>query len=311
MHNHVLQSKLWEEFKNAYGTPTVRAGNVLYTKHKIPFTPYYYGYSPRINPFEIDFKVLKESLQSENCVAVQFDVPNITIDDKKYKEALSILENHCTKSPRDEFAKGNFLVDLTKSEEDLFNAMHKKHKYNVKYAQRNGVTVRSSIDKKDFETFFKIYSSTGERQRYYSRSKRYLETIWETFSKEGAVYLLMAEYQKEVLASWMFFTYENVLYYPYGGMLETHKDLHPSCLLGWEAIKFGKKQGCKVFDMWGASEDLSNKDDHYYGFSHFKEKFGATHVVYMSSYDFVVNQAFYKAFIAANSLRWGILNLLK
>jgi lipid II:glycine glycyltransferase (peptidoglycan interpeptide bridge formation enzyme) len=81
--------------------------------------------------------------------------------------------------------------------------------------------------------------------------------------------------------------------------------------LGWEAIKFGKKMGCELFDMWGAAEDMSKKSDPYYGFSVFKEKFGARHVTYIDSYDFVINEPMYKMFTTANNIRWKLLEILK
>ena len=311
MGNHVMQSKAWEEFKNIYGTPAIRVGNVLYTKHKIPFTSFYYAYSPRVNPFKIDFEGLKQSLKTENCIAVHFDVPNITIDNPKFSEAERIFKDNCVRSPRDEFAKGNFFVDLTKSEEELSQNMHKKHRYNVRVAEKKGVTVRESTSDKDFEVFFKMYHETGERQKYYSRNKRYLKIIWDIFKKENIVHLLVAEHEGTSLAAWMFYIYENVLYYPYGGMDDRYKSLYASNILGWEAIKFGKKMGCTLFDMWGASEDMSNKSDPYYGFSLFKAKFGAKHVTYIDSYDLVVNESMYKMFTAANSVRWKLLNMLK
>ena len=311
MGNHILQSNAWEEFKNTYGTPAIRVGRVLYTKHKIPFTSFYYAYSPRVNPFEIDFKSLEESLKKEDCIALHLDVPNITVDNPKFLDAKKILDEKCVRSPRDEFAKGNFFVDLTKSEEELSQNMHKKHRYNVRVAEKKGVTVRESTSDKDFEVFFKMYHETGERQKYYSRNKRYLKIIWDIFKKENIVHLLVAEHEGTSLAAWMFYIYENVLYYPYGGMDDRYKSLYASNILGWEAIKFGKKMGCTLFDMWGASEDMSNKSDPYYGFSLFKAKFGAKHVTYIDSYDLVVNESMYKMFTAANSVRWKLLNMLK
>ena len=95
------------------------------------------------------------------------------------------------------------------------------------------------------------------------------------------------------------------------GSTERDKDVQASCLLGWEAIKFGKSKGCGLFDMWGASEDMSNKSDPYYGFSVFKEKFGATHVNYIDSYDYVINNSLYKMFTLANNVRWKLLSILR
>ena len=46
-------------------------------------------------------------------------------------------------------------------------------------------------------------------------------------------------------------------------------------------------------------------------FSLFKEKFGARHVTYIDSYDFVINEPVYKMFIVVNDMRWRLLNILK
>lgn len=313
MKRHILQSELWEKFKNSYGTPAVRVENIVYTKHKIPFTSFYYGYCPRVNPFDINFEKVGNSLKKNSCVAVHFDVPNVTQDDPEAKKAMEIFEKNtkCSISPRAEFAKGNFLLDLTKSEDEILSGMHKKHRYNIRLAQKKGVVVRESTDDKDFDIFFNLYWETGKRQKFFARSRTYLEKVWKTFREANADFLLIAEYEGKPLSAWMLLIYDGVLYYPYGGSTEEDRHVQSSCLVGWEAIKFGKKMGYTLFDMWGASEDMSNKSDPYFGFSLFKEKFGGRHVTYIPSYDFVINEPVYKMFTAANNVRWKLLNILK
>lgn len=312
MARHVLQSELWEKFKNSYGTPTVRVGeNMFYTKHKIPFSSYFYAYSPRVNPFDIDFDKVKASLEENSCVAIQFDVPNITIDSSNAQKAVELFNNKCVLSERHEFAKGNFYVDLTKSEEELFDNMHKKHRYSVRYAKEKGVVIRQSTNDKDFEIFFKLYSETGKRAKFFARSRSYMEKVWHTFKEAGCGYFIIAEFEGKPLTAWLLIKFGDVLYYPYGGSTVENRNLQPSCLVGWEAIMLGKKLGCKLFDMWGASENIEDRSDPFHGFSIFKAKFGAKHVVYIPSYDLVINPAAYKLFITANNIRWKLLGLLR
>ncbi len=189
--------------------------------------------------------------------------------------------------------------------------MHRKHRYIIGLAQRRGVLVRESTNDADFDAFYDLYAETAKRQKFFGRSKTYLGKVWKIFREENSSFLLIAEHEGEPLSAWMLLTYEKVLYYPYGGSTERDKNLQSSCLLGWEAIKFGKKMGCELFDMWGAAEDMSNKSDQYYGFSVFKQKFGAKHVTYINSYDFVINEPVYKMFTVANDVRWKLLNILK
>lgn len=311
MKQHVLQSALWAEFKNSYGTSALFAGNVMYTKHAIPFSPNFYAYSPRIDPFVVDFEALKKSLAENFCINVHFDVPNIIKGSDKEAKAVELLEKYCVTSPRSEFAKGNFIMDLTLSEEELLKNMHNKQRYNIGYAQKKGLVSRLAKDDADFDKFFTLYEETGKRQKFYYRSYKYLKTIWDIFHNAGSADIILTEYNGKPLAGWFMMTYENVLYYVYGGSSEELKNLQASCLIGWDAIKYGKSKNCSVFDMWGASYDINDTTDPYYGFTNFKSKFGGKHVQYIDSYDFVINQSMYKMFNTANNLRWKFLNILR
>ena len=311
MFKHVLQSELWQEFKNSFGTPAIMSGGVLYTKHKIPFTNYYYAYSPRVNPFSIDFDTLRSSLEGNQCVAIHFDVPNIIKNTEEELQAQQIFRSRCTKSMREEFAKANFLLDLNQSEDIILQNMHNKQRYNINYSIKKGVKVRKAEGESDFNIFYSLYKETGNRQGFYFRSEKYLKKVWEIFSRDNSCDILIAEYEGKPLSSWMLVTYDNILYYPYGGSTENMKNLQANCLIGWEAIKYGKLKGCSIFDMWGASEDLNDTKDPYFGFSQFKAKYGGKHVLYMDSFDFILNPPAYKMFNLANNLRWKVLNLLR
>src|SRR3989344_417827 len=110
---HIVQSPEWGEFKTAYGTTAVRVENIQYTKHKIPFLNLYYANSPKVNPFEINFEFLEKSLRENNCIAVNFDVPNVLADSEEAPKALEILRKHCVKSPKNTFAKWTVILDIT------------------------------------------------------------------------------------------------------------------------------------------------------------------------------------------------------
>jgi len=71
---HVVQSPEWEKFKSSYGTETVRVGEVLYTKHRIPFTNFHYGYCPKTDPFVVDFNAIRKSLEVNNCINLNFEI---------------------------------------------------------------------------------------------------------------------------------------------------------------------------------------------------------------------------------------------
>ena len=63
--------------------------------------------------------------------------------------------------------------------------------------------------------------------------------------------------------------------------------------------------------MWGAAIDPNDTTDSYHGFTEFKMRFGGEHILYMDSFDFVVNPFMYYVFNLANKIRWIILKALK
>lgn len=309
---HIVQSPVWEKFKQAFGTPTVRVGEFFYTKHAIPFTGKFYAYCPKVDPFKIDFVALKASLEKEKCVAINFDIPNVLVDSNQAKDAKELFESAgCILAPRSTFTQYNLLLDLQPSEEELLVRMHPKHRYNIKLAQKNGVKVREASTPEDFEIFYTLVVQTAERQGFYIHPKSYYRKIWEILGKENVAKILIASYKDEPLASWMFFIFDNVIYYPYGGSSDKHMTLHASNLIGWEGILLGKRYNCREFDMWGANADLDDKADPYWGFTNFKTKFGPRHVQYIPSYDLVLNPPVYNIFNLENKIRWAILKFKK
>ena len=103
-YKHFLQSEKWGEFKTNYGTPAVNAGGVQYTKHKIPFTQFFVGYAPKVDPKAIDFGALKKSALEENCAYINLDCP-MTIQGQNDSEAISLLNSNAAKAKKSTFDK--------------------------------------------------------------------------------------------------------------------------------------------------------------------------------------------------------------
>ena len=311
LQKHIVQSPEWAEFKTAYGTKVIKCGDLVYSKHHLPFSPYFVAYCPKVNPQIIDWEQLTKSLKDENCVSINFDVPNVIKETEEEKTAVGIFNVQCQKSVRETFAGNTVLMDLTKSEDELLASMHPKHRYNLRLAQKHGITIEKVTDQTGFDEFFDLLYATSLRQKYYIHPKHYYQKAWEILSANNMCHILTAEHGGEALSSWMLFTYQSVLYYPYGGSADKLQNYFPSNLLGWEAIKLGKSLGCNTFDMWGAAKDPDDQTDSWWGFTNFKLKFGGRLVKFMDSYDYIVNYKVYKMFNLANDIRWKILKLIR
>lgn len=293
---HPLQSWEWGEFRKKTGIEVVRLGRhkedklietAQITIHQIPFTKYTIGYFPKGNaPSQEMIKALTELGKKYNCIFIKLE-PNIQKDIKilRYEDIKT--------SPHPLFTKYTFQLDLTKSEEELLKNMYSKTRYNIRVAEKHGVMVKQDDSNKAFETYLALMQETTKRQKYFAHTEHYHRLMWETLEPSGIAHLLEADYQGQTLVSWVVFLFNGILYYPYGASSNLYRNVMASNLMMWEVIKWGKKNGAKLFDMWGALGPDPNPEDSWYGFHRFKQGYGVKHIEFIGSYDLVINRNLY------------------
>lgn len=308
---HPLQSEKWGKFREKTGVKVIRSGNLQLTIHPIPHTKYTIGYVPKgpdIDKGTLD--TLSVIGKKENCIFIQLE-PNIEKKDGKKYNFKNLIP-----SSRPLLTKYTFILDLTKSEEELLENMHPKTRYNIRLAEKKGVKIIEDNSDKAFEEYLRLTKETTQRQKFYAHSESYHKSMWEVLkAKNGeeinesklTEHLFKATYNGEVLVTWIVFVLGDALYYPYGASSSNHREVMASNLMMWEMIKFGKKLGLKKFDMWGALGPNPDNKDPFYGFHKFKEGYGARHVEFVGSYDYILNKKLYLTYNILNNLRWQIL----
>lgn len=319
--SHIIQSWAWGDFRKKTGVGVERIGffkngklasAYQITFHKIPFTNFTVAYLPKSKvPEKQVLNFLLDVGKKHNAIFIKLE-PNVTKEDpeaKRVKELL--LYKNIIQSPKSIFATQTFLIDLTKSEDELLAAMHHKTRYNIKLAQRRGVKVKEASSSKSFEIFIKLQRETAARQKFFVHPDSYYRKMWQTLKPEGLVHLILAKYKGKVLSAWILFKFGKILYYPYGGSAERHKNLMASNLLAWEAIRLGQRLGCTVFDFWGALGENPDVNDPWYGFHRFKVGYGGKLVEYVGTFDLVINGPLYYLFIFVDKLRWFVLHILR
>ncbi len=297
--SHVIQSWEWGEARKTLGTSVLRYGlfekgkltkAFQLTLHKIPLTKRSVGYLPKgpIPDKELA-DALKKIGKENNCAFIKLE-PNIEVS------ASQSVPDSFIKSPKTLFTKYNFILDITKSEEELLKNTHPKTRYNIRVAQKHNVQIEQRFDDEAFEIYLKLYFETTKRQGYHGHNLYYHKIIWETLKKAGMARLLIASLNNEPLTAWMLLNFGDTLYYPYGGSSKSHPEVMSNNLIAWEAIKLGKKLGLRNFDMWGALGSSANSSDPWYGFHRFKQGYGGKLVEYIGSYDLVFDWPTYLLF---------------
>lgn len=181
------------------------------------------------------------------------------------------------RSPRHEQPEATRVVDLSKDDETVLAQMHQKGRYNIKVAQKGGVTVRLS---RDIDAYYDLMKGTGERDRFgikpLAQYKAFLERIPESF-------LMLAYAQdndEKPIAGLVGASYGTTGIYYYGASDYAHRALMAPYALQWEAMRHCRENGCLRYDLLGVAPEFGGKDHPWAGITSFKEKFGGAFVTY-------------------------------
>jgi len=315
--HHPLQSWEWGEARKKMGIEVMRIGefenkriaseksliNVYQiTFHKLPWAKYQIGYLPRsVFPSKEVLEFLKKEGEKRQCIFIKIE-PYV----KKSQIPNSKLQTMLTRSPHPLFPNWTIMLDLTKPEDELLKNMKAKTRYNIRLAEKKGVIVKEMTNEKGFEIFIRLYFETCKRQRYFGHNYDYHRKIFETL-KNKIAHILIAFYNTTPLSAYEIFIFNDVLYYPYGGSSLAYRNFMGTNLLMWEVIKFGKKNGAKIFDMWGSLPPHYDFRDPWAGFTRFKEGYGGEFVELIGSYDLVTNRNLYPFYNLLHKIRdWSL-----
>jgi lipid II:glycine glycyltransferase (peptidoglycan interpeptide bridge formation enzyme) len=208
--------------------------------------------------------------------------------------------------------RNTVVIDLSASEEEMLARMKQKTRYNVRLAEKKGVTVRpGTVD--DLPMLYKMYAETSVRDGFVIRDENYYQTVWTTFMQPSAVHgqpsaePLIAEVNGEPVAAIFLFSFAGRAYYVYGMSCNAHREKMPSYLLQWEAMKRAKALGCKVYDLWGAPDEFSESDS-MWGVYRFKEGLGGQVIRTLGAWDYAPNAFLYKLYTETMP---RVLNLMR
>jgi lipid II:glycine glycyltransferase (peptidoglycan interpeptide bridge formation enzyme) len=164
------------------------------------------------------------------------------------------------------------LLDLTPGTEDLRGAMKSKCRYNIRLAEKNGVTVRRT-NAAEIGVFYDLYGITAQRDKIAVHSRSYYEDLLNRSAPGYDTRLYIASHDGEDLAAIItLFTAKEAVYL-YGASSNNKRNLMPAYLLQWQAIQDAKAFGSRVYDFYGIppTEDGTHP---LHGLWRFKTGFG-------------------------------------
>jgi lipid II:glycine glycyltransferase (peptidoglycan interpeptide bridge formation enzyme) len=172
------------------------------------------------------------------------------------------------------------VIDLSKSEEELWHDVYKSSRRYANGARRSGCYVEEQ-GAEALPVFHQILVETAERSGFIPRALSAYADVYRAFADQGRARILIGYLPDgTAVSSKMILTSGPRASQLYGGLSEAGGTARAGHFFEWEAIVRSKAAGAGIFDMWGRSTR---------GIAHFKQGFGGRVVEYGGAFDLVVN----------------------
>lgn len=165
---------------------------------------------------------------------------------------------------------GNYICDLTLSQEELFKKMHSKHRNSVRKAEKDGVVVKSDLDEKLLADYIDMDKATWLRSGKSALGKDFYMSKLSFLSQNCKIYIAYSGEEAQA-GAFIFFDSE-CGYYMYGANKD-HPHTGSGNLLQWYIMNDLKELGVQKYSFVGCriNEDDNSK---YHEIQRFKERFG-------------------------------------
>lgn len=176
-------------------------------------------------------------------------------------------------------------LDLSQSEELLLAQMRKNTRYEIRKAQKIGITTHFSKDPSEIKDFYEAQLLLAKRQNFVPFSYQFLQQQYLAFLENDQVTLIHSYLKDQLLASAFIIFYRQEAVYHYGISTLANAKLPGSYACQWAAIREAKRRGLETYNFWGISP--SNEPNHRFaGVSLFKRGFGGQEIAYLPAQDY-------------------------
>ena len=143
-------------------------------------------------------------------------------------------------------------VDLTQSEDELWQGFNRGNRSNINKARRSGLEIERGRGPGRVQAFYQLYVDTMRRNRarsWYYFSPGFFEDSLDLLDDRAS--LFCACYRERVVAAASFLHAGEVMHYFLGGSDGDYLALRPNNLLMYQAILWAKHHGFRAFNLGG------------------------------------------------------------
>lgn len=303
----ILQTRAWGEFKRRHRwvpryllTEDAPQIAVLMLRHAVPGLGEL-GYVPK-GPGVASVEQLGPVLEglrrnAGSAFAVKLE-PEIEESDAA---TTALCDLGLEKSRHDvQISRATIIVDLRPDEDALLASFKPKTRYNIRLAQRHGVTVAAvPLDAASIDTMYALMASTRDRAGFTLRTKEYFSSYWRLHAAAGQGQLFFASLDGRVLAG-VFATFlGRKAWYKDGGSTKEHAAVMAPHLLQWEVMRWLRGRGVAAYDLVAVPPAAQLTADHpLYGLYRFKSGFSEHITEFVGTWDLPIRPRRYAAWNA-------------
>jgi len=303
-----LQSDWWKKFQSAAGRKTLNIkgenfwANII--EHKLPLVGKYF-YIPRGNILRIKDKNVRNYFDNLIILAKENKAGWLRIEPAS-DEVLEITKKNVSlpivKAPHEMQPKELFIIDCSKSEEELLSEMKSKTRYNIKLAEKKGVQIIVSKEKKYVDRFCDLVEITAKRQGIKSHPRAYYQKMLEIIPEEN-IKLYNAEFEGKIVAANSVIFFGNTVTYLHGASDDQDRSSMATYLLQWRQIQDAKRFGAVGYDFGGVN--TKTKENKWSGITRFKQSFSpkTEAIEFPGAYDIIVSPWKYRAYDILRKLK--------
>lgn len=256
---------------------------------------------------------LAQALQQElphDTAFIRFDPPWFTTGEGV---APPTLPGPFVRAGADVQPPDTVIIDISQDEEIILSAMKPKWRYNIRLAEKKGVTVTQQ-DEAGLETFYELYKTTARRDKIAIHGLEYYRTLFQ-HSREYRdgnqdIRLYVAEHEGDALAAIIVLFRGEEATYLYGASSDIKRNLMAPYALQWKAMQDARARGCIRYDLFGIPPE-ENPLHPMAGLYRFKTGFGGLIIHRPGSWDYAYKPLVTQAFRLAEASRKKIRSVRK
>ena len=181
-------------------------------------------------------------------------------------------------------------LDLTKNEDEIFASFRKNSRYEIRRAERLGVSVVLASTNVHIEEFLMLHARLAARKGFLAEGPDVLRAAIRWLigaGSRGALLLAVAENQ--VYGGAVIGRAGKRCWYVWGAA-DKHEQFNVGHILQWRALLWAKSHGCREYDFGGYTPGATS------GPAWFKAGFGGTAVRFVRPHRKVIRRGYYRTF---------------